>query len=104
MPAGVINRKEFERTHSTCSTPHLTEYHLLAIGRHFNCNGQAAAIVASAAFSQRGRLIDWVAYWGSADPELSRDKVAQSVAANGMKMSQSDGEHFFPRLPGSYYR
>ena len=104
MPAGVIDKKEFLKTHRTCSAPHLTEYHLLAEGRYFNCNGQAAAIVASVAFSQRGQLVDWVAYLGSADTEANRNEAIQEVAANGMKMSQRDGEHFFPRLDPTYYR
>lgn len=100
----VITREEFVQTHYTCSAPHVTDEHLLAIGRYFNGNGMVVAIVACVAFGLRGKLRNWSAYWGAADPDYSKIEAAQKVAKHGDKMSQSDAKHFFPRLDGTYWR
>lgn len=104
MPEGVITRKGFVRTHRTCSAPMRTDNHLIAIGRTDICKIHSMAIIAVVEFSPRGKLVEWQAYWGCAPTEMTTTDIAQEVGWSGAKMSQCDGEHFFPRLDGTYYR
>lgn len=60
-------------------------------GRYYNCNGYGAAIVASVTEG-----IDWAAYAGGVDLDISEDLAMAIVAANGDKLSYNDAVHFFP--------
>ena len=105
MPEGVIGRKEFEQTHRCIQIEQEgpgTTY--VALARMTWHNGVNSCIVARVLFTRQSGLREWTVFFGSAPIGDTVLASAQEIVENGAEMSQSDGEHFFPRLDGTYYR
>ena len=65
--------------------------------RYWNSNGKAAAIVAVISEG-----IDWAAYAGGVDSNLSRSEASYFVAQNGEKLTDQDAWYFFPEIELPY--
>ena len=71
----------------------------LITARYYNANYYATAIVASITEG-----IDWAAYIGGADPDISEENAVEYVRDCGDKLSESDARHFFPDIKLPYRR
>ncbi len=69
----------------------------VVVGRYFNANYQAMAIVATISEG-----IDWSAYANGVDYTLREQDAAEWVAANGSKLSADDARYFFPQIELPY--
>ena len=71
----------------------------LITARYYNTIYYATAIVASITGG-----IDWAAYIGGADPDISKENAVEYVGNCGDKLSERDARHFFPNIKLPYRR
>jgi len=64
--------------------------------RYWNANGYACAVVASV-----GVEGEWSAYIGGADPQREEEAL-DFVSRCGVKLSEADARHFFPKITLPY--
>jgi len=71
----------------------------LIVGRYYNANYYATAIVASITEG-----IDWAAYIGGADASVPESEAVEFIRDYGCKLSERDARHFFPYINLPYRR
>lgn len=71
----------------------------IQVGRYYNSNYQAMAIVAVITEG-----VDWAAYANGVDHALRERDAAEWVAEYGSKLSSEDAKHIFPDIELPYRR
>jgi len=102
---GVIKIGKFMETHRASEIDRVGYgKRFVALARITDVSGPRAAIAACVEFNLQGKLKEWAVYFGPVPEGTDRMDSAKHVVKRGEPMSQRDGEHFFPRLDGTYYR